>query len=122
MKYLLIALSLLLVGCGASNFTANTTASVNPANGFAYSSNKNQENLKATGEMSKDGTIKFSVETNASTPEAAIAAALQSNLELQKQVGALLQVILPMAKVAQEGEQDIKSFFDNYFESKGLKF
>jgi hypothetical protein len=32
------------------------------------------------------------------------------------------EVILPMAKVAQEGEQDIKSFFDNYFESKGLKF
>jgi hypothetical protein len=32
------------------------------------------------------------------------------------------EVILPMAKVAQEDGQDIKGFFDSYFESKGLKF
>ena len=33
------------------------------------------------------------------------------------------EVILPMAKTASsQGETDIKGFFDNYFESKGLKF
>ena len=93
-----IALAILLsmsAGCGVSQYTASTKVTYDGKTWF-YESNKNQEGLKA--KLNKDGSAE--IETTASTPEAAIAAALQSNLELQKQIGALLQVLLPMAKAA----------------------
>lgn len=96
----ILAFLLSLSACGVSQYTANTTASVSPGNGFAYSSNKNQENLDATGDMNPDGTVHFTVKTTATTPDAAIAAALQSNLEAQKQLTAILQAIMPLIATA----------------------
>ena len=95
---------LLLSGCGflgfkADQFVAQTTAKANK-DGFAYSSGKNQESLAATGEMTKDGTFKFSVNTTASTPEAAIAAALQANAQAMQVLSELMKEIIPIAKAA----------------------
>ena len=82
-KLITVIMCLVLSGCGAAQYTANTTASVGLDRGFSYSSNKNQENLKAKGTL-EAGKLSFEVETTATTPESAIAAALQTNLELLK--------------------------------------
>lgn len=87
-------------GCGVSQYTANTTASANK-DGFNYTSNKNQESLHATGEIDPGtGNMKFDVTTTATTPEAAIAAAMQTNLKIQEQISAILQSLLPLIQAA----------------------
>ena len=95
------------VGCmPVSQLTANTTVTYKDGKGkeFFYSSNKNQEGLDAHGDFDTDGNIKgLSVKTTATTPEAAIAAALQSNIALQAQVGQLLQSVLPLIQSAAQG-------------------
>ena len=71
------ALALLLsleMGC-ARQFLGSTEASYGD---YTYSSTKNQENLKADFSKSPDGTTTFKIETTATTPEAAIAAAAQA--------------------------------------------
>ena len=103
MKYFLIAafLSLLLsASCGVNQYTATTKAAYNAETGsWSYESNKNQENFEAKiGELK--GKPVLEVRTTASTPEAAIAAALQSNLEISKQISALIQSILPLIQKA----------------------
>lgn len=87
------------VGCAtvAKDFTASTTASVSPANGFAYTSTKNQENLKASGSINKDGTVAFTVETTATTPESAIAAASAANSQALALISKLLDQVLAAA-------------------------
>lgn len=99
-KLLICLLSSLLAGCGVSQYTASTTASANK-DGFNYTSNKNQESLHATGEIDPGtGNMKFDVTTTATTPEAAIAAAMQSNLKLQEQLSAILQALIPIIQAA----------------------
>ena len=96
MKTILIAafLALLLsAGCGVTQYTASTKVSYDGKTWF-YESNKDQQGLKA--KLSKDGSAE--IETTASTPEAAIAAALNSNLALQKQIADLMAVVLPLIK------------------------
>ena len=90
-----LAVGLSISGCGVRQYTASTKVTYDGKSWF-YESNKNQEGLKAR--LSADGSAE--IETTASTPEASIAAALQSNLEMQKQIGAMLQVLLPMMKAA----------------------
>lgn len=101
MKTLLIcSLIAMLAGCGVSQYTASTTASANK-DGFNYVSNKNQESLHAHGEIDPaSGKMDFDVTTTATTPEAAIAAAMQSNLKIQEQIAAILQAILPLIQAA----------------------
>ena len=88
-----------LVGFKADQFTAQTKAAANK-DGFSYESGKNQENLAATGEMNKDGTFKFTVNTTSSTPEAAIAAALQANAQAMQVMSELFKELIPLAKSA----------------------
>jgi hypothetical protein len=91
---------LLLGGCSASNYLGNTKASYSAANGFSYESNKNQEGLKASGEVNTDGSAKFSVETTATTPEAAIAAALQTNILTQQNIAKLIDAAIAAGQLA----------------------
>jgi hypothetical protein len=85
MKFTVIAVVLVflvtLAGCAAMNL-GSTKASYRINEGFSWDSNKNQENLKATGIINKDGTMQFSIETTAVTPESAIAAAAAAQLKL----------------------------------------
>jgi len=89
-----------VLGFKADQFSANTTASANKE-GFSYSSNKNQENLSADGEFDPaTGKTKFTVKTTASTPEAAIAAALQANAMAITAFSEIMKVVIPLAKAA----------------------
>lgn len=113
MKKVLIATmifsGMFLVGCStvAKDFTAMTTATANK-DGFYYQSTKNQEALKASGEIDPaTGKMSFDVSTTATTPEAAIAAALsvqaaQTALisKLMDQVSALASQLSAVAKQA----------------------
>ena len=96
--FILAVASLFLPGCvvPASSFLGNTTASVSPITGFNYTSSKNQEGLDASGEMNKDGTLKFSIKTTAITPEAAIAAAQQATAKAQENFAKLLDILGPL--------------------------
>lgn len=87
-----LCLVLLLGGCTASQYLGKTVASVGGPNGFKWESNKNQEGLKASGKLNPDGAVEFSIETTSTTPDAAIAAALQGNLAAQQNIGKLIDV------------------------------
>jgi hypothetical protein len=90
----------LTVGCGATYFTANTTATIAKDGSMSWSSNKNQENLKASFTR-KDGNIEsFTIETTATTPEAAIAAAMQSMGRMMDTLNALAAQLVPAAAKA----------------------
>lgn len=96
---LLAAVLLSSVGCAtvSKDFTARTVASANK-DGFAYDSTKNQENLKASGEIDPvTGAMKFSVETTATTPEAAIAAALEAQKASLELINKLLDKAMSAA-------------------------
>jgi len=69
-----LTLLVMLSGC-AKQFLGSTEASYGD---YSYSSTKNQENLKASFTKDKDGMTTFTIETTATTPEAAIAAAAQA--------------------------------------------
>lgn len=97
MKRFLIAwgLGLLLSinGC-ASMYLGETTATFETPGGLkgSYKSNKNQQDFSATATVGPDGKITgVEIKTSASTPEAAIAAALQAQTETLKMVGPLIQ-------------------------------
>jgi hypothetical protein len=99
MSYLVILL-LLLSSCTASQYLGKTVATANK-DGFYYESNKNQEGMNAQGKINPaTGEMAFDVKTTSTTPEAAIAAALQTNLEAQKQLGVILQAIMPLLQQA----------------------
>jgi hypothetical protein len=99
--FVMVLVAVAFGGCGVNQqYTAMTTASANK-DGFSYSSSKNQEQFKGMGDFDPaTGKLHFEVSTTASTPEAAIAAALQSNLELQKQLGLILQTVIPLVEKA----------------------
>lgn len=90
------ALVLAMSGCTtvAKDFTARTVASASK-DGFAYDSTKNQENLKASGEIDPvNGVMKFSVETTATTPESAIAAQAAAHAQSLELISKLLDKVL----------------------------
>jgi hypothetical protein len=99
---LAFALSL-TIGCmGVDKYTARTTVHYKaPGVEADYDSNKNQENFKAKVGFDAQGKINaLDIETTATTPEAAIAAALQSNAQILKSVNDLLNTVLPLIKTA----------------------
>lgn len=97
-------LALFLSGCGVDRFLGSTTASyeITPTGPkIYYSSNKDQQGFIADVELDSLGKVKkFHVSTTATTPEAAIAAALQSNLKFQEQFGDILKAVIPMIEQA----------------------
>lgn len=102
-KIMGLLLSLALLSACARQFTANTTASANK-DGFAYSSNKNQENLDATGDIDPaTGKMHFAVKTTAFTPEAAILAASQAQAAATKALSEMLSAVLPLIQSAVQG-------------------
>ena len=105
MKKIIVTLvmSLVLVsGCAsADKFLGSTTASYTPGGQLYYNSNKNQEGFKAhTTFDPKTGNLTgLDIETKATTPESAIAAALES----QKAALELINKILEKALAAAGG-------------------
>lgn len=97
-------LALALSGCGVDRWLGNTTASyeITPTGPKVFfNSNKDQQGFKADVEVDEQGRIKkFHVSTTATTPETAIAAALQSNLKFQEQFGDILKAVIPMIEQA----------------------
>lgn len=102
---IIIVLTSMLGGCSilgfrTDQFSASTSASANK-DGFQYTSTKNQENLSAEGEIDPaTGKMKFKVNTTASTPEAAIAAALQANAMAIQAFSEIMKEVIPLAKAA----------------------
>ena len=87
--------------CGANFFTANTTASYELPNGekLLYSSNKDQQGFKVHMGAGPDGKLRIlDIETTAATPEAAIAAAMQSMAKLVDTLNALVSQLAATAK------------------------
>jgi len=82
---------ILVSGCGASFFACTTEASFNADATWKYKSCKNQENLKAEVGQDKNGHPYGKIETTASTPEASIAAAMQSLAKLIDTIVPLLE-------------------------------
>jgi phosphoenolpyruvate carboxylase len=93
----LFLLAFLFLGCGVNQYTATTKASYENGNWY-WLSNKNQENLKAKLGKDRDGNPIFEIETTATTPEAAIAAAMQSFALVQQQFAELLKQLGPLLK------------------------
>lgn len=94
MKTILLVLCIFLPGCGVSMFTAKTTASYEvTADGkrLNYESNKEQQGLDAEYNP-KTGAFKVHVD-KAGTPDAAIAAALQSNVMMIDLMSKLLPIL-----------------------------
>ena len=88
-------------GCGANFFTANTTASYELPNGekLIYSSNKDQQGFKVHMGAGPDGKLRIlDIESNSTTPEAAIAAAMQSMAKLVDTLNALVSQLAATAK------------------------
>jgi hypothetical protein len=88
-----LAMLLWLTACGASFFACTTKASFNKDGTWSYESCKNQENFKAKITENDKGRTTAEVETTATTPEAAIAAAMQS-------LAKLIDTIVPLLKEA----------------------
>jgi hypothetical protein len=101
---LLLAVVLSLVGCGIRAWSASTEATYEVSldgKKISYESNKEQQGLilEITEVEGKAQTIKISVDKS-STSEAAIAAALQMQLNLQAQLSRLLDQLAPLAAAA----------------------
>ena len=95
MKHIIVlALCLLVSGCGTSMFTANTKANFTMPDGTManWESDKEHQGLEAEYDP-KTGRFKIKVEKSG-TPEAAIAAALQQSSEAL----GLLKELLPLLK------------------------
>lgn len=92
----LLAFMLALNGCGANFFACTTKASYNADGTWSYESCKNQENFKAKIGKDAKGQPEAEISTSASTPEAAIAAALQSQIKMQEQFGKLIDLVGPL--------------------------
>jgi len=97
----MVAIAIMLSGCGVAQYTASTEASYEtPSVKGSYKSNKNQEGFKADMEIQPDGKItKLHIETTATTPEAAIAAAMAVNLKLLS----ILEKLTPLIEKAALG-------------------
>jgi hypothetical protein len=98
MKIIILILMMIVSGCGVANFAGSTEARYENGNMY-YKSNKNQENFKAKLSLDANGKLTaLDIQTTATTPESAIAAALQSNLVTQQMINDLLQTVLPLVK------------------------
>lgn len=105
--FLLAMLLSVSVGCGIRAWSASTEASYEiTADGkkIFYESNKEQQGLilEITEVEGKVHTVKISVDKS-STSEAAIAAALQMQLSLQRQLMQLVDQLAPLAAAAKAG-------------------
>jgi hypothetical protein len=101
---LALAVILSLVGCGIRAWSASTEATYEVSldgKKISYESNKEQQGLilEITEVEGKAQTIKISVDKS-STSEAAVAAALQMQLNLQSQLMRLIDQLAPMAAAA----------------------
>jgi hypothetical protein len=101
---LALAVILSLVGCGIRAWSASTEATyeVSPdGKKITYESNKEMQGLilEVSEIEGKINTVKISVD-KASTSEAAIAAALQMQLNLQTQLMRLIDQLAPLAAAA----------------------
>lgn len=95
-----ILLMLLLTGCGIRMWSASTEATyqISPdGKKISYESNKEQQGLilEISDIDGKIHTVKISVDKS-STSEAAIAAALQTQLTLQTQLMRLMEQLAPL--------------------------
>ena len=86
-------MTLLMSGCTTAQYSASTEASFSKDGTWSYKSSKNQENFKAKIAEAADGSKSVEVETTATTPESAVAAALQTNLEALKSLSAAMSLI-----------------------------
>jgi len=88
-----------LLGSGCSSaekYLGSTKASYTEGN-FVWDSNKNQENLNA--KYKKDGEkVEFQINTTATTPEAAMAAAALASAEAWKNMSEFMKELLPLLK------------------------
>jgi len=92
-KVAIAAVVFSVTGC-ASMYLGKTTASFETPAGLKanYESNKNQENFSVTATIGEDGKITgVDIKTTATTPEAAMAAALSFQTELLRQLMPLIQ-------------------------------
>jgi hypothetical protein len=101
---LALAVILSLVGCGIRAWSASTEATyeVSPdGKKITYESSKEMQGLilEVTEVEGKINTVKISVDKS-STSEAAINAALQSQLNLQMQLMRLIDQLAPLAAAA----------------------
>jgi hypothetical protein len=101
---LVLAVLLSITGCGIRSWSASTEATyeVSPdGKKITYESNKEQQGLvlEISEIEGKIHTVKISVDKS-STSEAAINAALQSQLNLQMQLMRLIDQLAPLAAAA----------------------
>ena len=104
---LMLALLLSVTGCGIRMWSASTEATyeITPdGKKIFYSSNKEMQGLvlevnEVDGKMH---TVKINVDKS-STSEAAVAAALQSQLNIQAQLMRLIDQLAPLAAAAKAG-------------------
>lgn len=93
-KYIVITAFLFLFsGCSASHFACTTEASFNKDGTWSYKSCKNQENMKVSISEDAKGRTRAELETTASTPEAAIAAASNSLAKMADLLSALIPLL-----------------------------
>jgi len=101
---LLLAMVLSLTGCGIRAWSASTEATYEVSldgKKISYESNKEQQGLilEITELEGRAQTIKISVDKS-STSEAAVAAALQVQLNMQAQLSRLIDQLAPLAAAA----------------------
>lgn len=104
---LLLAILLSITGCGIRSWSASTSATYQISRDgktITYESNKEMQGLilEVSEIEGKINTVKISVD-KASTSEAAIAAALQMQLNLQTQLMRLIDQLAPLAAAAKAG-------------------
>jgi hypothetical protein len=104
---LMLALLLSVTGCGIRMWSASTEANyeITPdGKKIFYSSNKEMQGLilEVSDIDDKIHTVKISVDKS-STSEAAVAAALQSQLNIQAQLMRLIDQLAPLAAAAKMG-------------------
>ena len=108
MKNLIVGVGLALLlalswGCSASHFACTTEASFNKDGTWSYKSCKNQENMKVKISEDAQGRTVAELETTASTPEAAIAAASSSLAKMADLLSALIPLLQKATAVATKG-------------------
>ena len=101
---ILIALLLSIIGCGVRMWSASTEATyeITPdGKKITYESNKEMQGLilEINEVDGKVHTVKISVDKS-STSEAAVAAALQVQINLQQQLMRLIDQLAPLASAA----------------------
>lgn len=95
-----------LTGCGlmAKDYLGETVVHIGADGSYDYRSNKNQELLKASIATDSNGRPVASIETTASTPEAAIAATAAANARMSETLNNFMNNIVPLLQnLAKQG-------------------